>query len=116
LGHSLNNANDEQRRQELLDAAVQLWEHAYYILVRFYTCSCHHYLRPTACLVSIAILHCLIPLRLANAKPNDSEGAVETSNGIKPRVGDLIASLEWCRSIILRQGMNVSLNAPASAA
>jgi hypothetical protein len=116
LGHSWDFANDERRRQELLDAAVQLWEHAHDILVRFYACSCHHYLKPTACLVGIAILHCLIPLRVANASSNESEDTIETTDGIKPRVGDLIAALEWCHSVILRQGMDGSLNNPASAA
>lgn len=44
------------------ETAVCLWEHALGILTRFYHCFCHRYLQPTACLVSIAILHCLIPL------------------------------------------------------
>lgn len=82
-----------------LDTPMRLWEQAAHILARFYQCSCHQHLQPTACLVTMAILHNLVPLQLERLhKRQGVAGCYGNSGNLS--VEREMATLHWCAAVV----------------
>jgi hypothetical protein len=100
--------------------AIHLWENAQDVLRRFYSCSCHKYLQPTACWVSIAVLHSFIPLlqhfrveaRVPPTIPQhqfDDPEEIDIAVRHSKVLAAMTETLQWCWSVVRKQSHRVAL-------